>query len=415
MEILIKIIVYVSIFIGLFTTVYYLLGFLRKEEKGSIPKILPFCTIIIPAYNEEDCIEKTTLSALTINYPKNKLEIIIVDDGSKDRTLEISRSIEKKFSNVKVITKKNGGKGSALNLGIKNSHGEIIISLDSDSEVDSNALLPMLPYFNNPQVMCVTPTMRVLKPKGILQRLQAFEYDMGTFLRKAFATLDSINVTPGPFSAYRKSFFERYGGYNEKTITEDMEIAMRIQSLNYKIESSLGSVVYTIAPKNFMDLIRQRRRWYTGLIQNLTDYKYLFGKRYGEMGLISFPLIIVSILTVSIITIYYVIKGVYDGYHAVSLYYYNGFDFINNMNFKWSILTNSFYGTITEPFILFSILFIIVSFIIVYYFNLKTPSKERGPTMFLNYIIFTIFYGVFYTIWWIVSIYYAFTKKQIKW
>jgi cellulose synthase/poly-beta-1,6-N-acetylglucosamine synthase-like glycosyltransferase len=415
MEIIIKIIVFIAIFVGLFTTTYYLLGFIKKEPKRELPKKLPFCSILIPAYNEESCIEKTTLSALALNYPKNKFEIIIIDDGSKDKTLELSRKLEKKYSSVRVFTKPNGGKGSALNYGIKKSKGEIIISLDSDSVVDSNALMAMIPYFDNPKVMCVTPSMRVLNPKGILQRIQAFEYDMGIFLRKAFATLDAINVTPGPFSAYRKYFFEKHGGYNEKTITEDMEVAMRIQSLNYKIESSLNSIVYTIAPNKFIELAKQRRRWYTGLIENLSSYRYMFSKEYGELGLVAFPLLILSIFTVSITTIYYLTKGIYDGISQLLLYSNIGFDFVNNFRFQWSIVSLSFYQTITEPIFIFAILFLIVSFSTIYYFNRKTASKEKPLTMFLNYFIFSIFYGAIYTFWWIVSIYYALGRKKVEW
>ena len=226
-----NVLVYILAYIGFVASSFYVINLFayykrRQSERESIEKKV---TILIPAYNEEKSIEKTIKSALSLNYPKDKLEVIIIDDGSKDKTYELA----KRFASnqnlvVKVLTKKNGGKGTALNLGIKNASGEIIVSMDADSFVSPDALKKMVYYFKNEKVMAVTPSMGVYKPSGFLQRIQQIEYYMGVFLRKSFATMNAIHITPGAFSAYRKSFFEKYGGYDEKNITEDLEIALRI-------------------------------------------------------------------------------------------------------------------------------------------------------------------------------------------
>ena len=412
---LIRIIVFISIYLGLFTFVYYLLTFLdRKKVENKITKY-PFVSIIIPAYNEQNCLRKTAESAYALNYPKDKYEIIIVDDGSKDKTYEIAKKLQKELPIVRAFTKKNGGKGSALNYGIKRAHGEIIVSFDADSMVTPDSLVYMLPYFYDKDVVCVTPAMKVYHPKGILQRVQAIEYDLGVFLRKVFSQVNAVHVTPGPFSAYRKSFFDKHGGYDEDNITEDMEIALRIQSLNYKIENSPRSVVYTLAPKNFLPLLKQRRRWYFGFIRNFIDYKFIIGKKYGELGLFILPLAIISILSTMIIKRYYIIKSIIDTINQVQLYSYIGFDFINNLEFKSYLLTLNLYRVFSEGILIFGIFFFVTTLIMLLIVNKKIVSIDKPISTFISYIFFIFLYSLLFTFWWGVSIIYSISHRRINW
>ncbi|PIN71253.1 hypothetical protein COV77_02805 [Candidatus Pacearchaeota archaeon CG11_big_fil_rev_8_21_14_0_20_30_13] len=411
---IIKILVSLSIYIGFFAFAFYLLSFIGKK-----PKIMknwtPLVSIIIPVYNEEECLKKTVESVLSLDYPKNKLEVLIINDGSKDDTEKIGKKLEREFSNVKFFSKKNGGKGSALNFGINRSNGEIIVGFDADSFVRRDALKNMLPYFGDQKVMCVTPAMKVYHPKGILQRVQAIEYDLGIFLRRVFANIDSIHVTPGPFSAYRREFFEKHGGYDEHNITEDMEIAMRIQSLNYKIKNSPSSVIYTIAPTKFLALTKQRRRWYYGMIYNLRKYKYIFGKKYGELGLIILPLAIFSILSVMTISIYYFFKVISDNLHSLNLYSLIGFDFVNNFNFKLSSFLMEIYKLFSEEIIFFGIFFFIFSICLLLSINRLLNSEENFISILISYFFFILFYGILFTFWWIISIVYFIRGKNVEW
>ena len=414
-EFFIKIIVYISIYLGLFTTIFYFLGFLKKSKKLEALGELPFCSIIVPAYNEEKTLEKTVKSAADLNYPKNKFEIIIIDDGSRDKTFEIAKNLEKVYGNVLAFTKKNGGKASAMNFGILKAKGEFIISFDADSMVTPDSLKKMIPYFYDKNVMCVTPGMKVYKPKGVLQRMQAIEYDLGIFLRKAFTRFNAVHVTPGPFSVYRKVFFEKYGGYDEKNITEDMEIAMRIQYHNFKIENSPESLVYTIAPNKLYPLTRQRRRWYFGMISNLWKYKDMFGKKYGELGLIMLPSSIISVLIVMTVTFYYIYKAISESIKNVLLYSLIGFDFWNNIHFTWSSIGINLYRYFSEPVVAFAIGFIILNFIMLLYINFKVRSIDRPISIFLNYVFFLYIYGILFSLWWVISIIYSIFKREIKW
>jgi cellulose synthase/poly-beta-1,6-N-acetylglucosamine synthase-like glycosyltransferase len=281
--------------------------------------------------------------------------------------------------------------------------------------VDKDALIRMLPYFADPKVMCVTPAMKVYRPRGILQRIQSIEYDLGVFLRKAFSKINAIHVTPGPFSAYRKIFFKKHGGYDENNITEDMEVAMRIQSLNYRIENSPHSLVYTIAPNEFYPLLRQRRRWYFGMIRNLYAYKFMFGKKYGELGLFIFPMAIISTLMTMGVTTYYIIKAIVDNLKQLELYSLIGFDFLHNTRFEWYLFQYNLFRLLSDNIFIFGIFFLFITLSTLLLLNRKINSPDKPASTFISYACFMVFYGVLFTFWWIVSIIYSITKKEISW
>lgn len=410
-----NILIYISSFVGLFGFTYYLLSLLLLDKIEKKPKILrsklPPVTIIIPAYNEEETIERTILSALEIDYPKNRFEIIMVDDGSTDNTYKLAKKI--KDSRLKVLTKKNGGKASALNMGIKKSKGEIIFTMDADTYVEKNALPLMIDYFvNDPKVMCVTPSMVVHKPKGILQRVQQMEYLLGIFLRKAFATMGSVHVTPGAFSSYRKIFFERYGGFDEHNITEDMEMALRIQRYHHIIQCSDRSIAYTTVPRKFIDVWNQRKRWYYGWIYNFVKYKKLFSKDYGQMGTIVLPIAVTTIFLSIILTFFLVFNALQRLKHELDFLQGINFNFMSSFELSWFVIEKFFFLLFSNPIFLILILFIgIVTFYL--FFAKNRVSKYSGS--FLSMILFILLYSLLYTFWWLSGMFYYFVLKRITW
>ena len=305
----ITIIIYISIFLGLFATSFYALSFISDRKKPKqlfTDEELPSVSVIIPAYNEEKTIGKTVESILDSDYPKEKLEVIVVDDGSKDETLRLARKFEKQ--GIKVFHKENGGKGTALNYGIKRSKSEIIFTMDADTMVNRASLKNMVRFFKNKDVMSVSPAIVTYEPKNLWQRIQHMEYLLGLFLRKAFSSINAIYVTPGAFSAYRKSFFTKFGYFDEKNITEDLEMALRIQFNHFIIENSPDSPVYTFVPEKFISLLKQRRRWYVGLIKNILNYRKMFSKEYGDLGLFVMPIAWISIFFAVFFTGYFIVK-----------------------------------------------------------------------------------------------------------
>jgi len=411
--------VYISSYVGLFVMMFYLLSLkhYNKKKHAFCEKTDKTISIIIPAWNEEKSIEKTIESALAINYPKDKLEIVVVDDGSTDKTYELAKKFESSTFKIRVFKKKeNGGKGSALNFGIKKSRSEIIFSMDADTFVEPNAVKLMVSRFYSDEVMSVTPAMGICNPKSVFQRIQQIEYYLGVFLRKVFSTVNAIHVTPGAFSAYRRKFFINHGGYDENDITEDLEVALRIQDKGYIIENVPEAVVHTLGPRTFRELLIQRRRWYAGQIKNFWRYKNLFGAKKGVLGAIVLPMAIISVLFSMILTSYSVIKILIELKKELSFMNSINFQFGNLFEFSsyltMEFLRKFFYATFSQPIVLIGVLFIFIT--IFYLVFAKQRVKFKGLLAF-NLFLFILGFSILYSIWWLVSIIYIVFRKDVAW
>ena len=256
----------------------------RVRTGGFYPKI----SVVVPAYNEEITIRSCIQSLLDLNYPN--YEIILVDDGSTDKTLEEAKKFEK--SGVKVIHQENQGKANALNNGIRLSKGEIVITVDADTKLHKDSLKKIADRFaTNHQLGAVAGNVKVNPAPGLLNRLQATEYTTGINLtRKAQSTLGCVLVVPGPVAALKKEAVERAGLFSEDTFAEDFDITVGILKNGYRVEYEDGVIAYTDAPKNLEDLMKQRRRWYRGIIQVLAKHRDLYLRReYGVLGLFGMP------------------------------------------------------------------------------------------------------------------------------
>lgn len=288
---------YPFLFLSMFFQVLLLESFfenhkkIRDEEDFEID-VYPSVTVAVPCWNEEKTLAATLDSLLSLDYPKDKLQIIVVDDGSKDRTYAIAKEYEVKYPlQIKALTKANGGKHTAVNLALAESKMDLFGCLDADSFVDPKALSTIVSYFNrNEKIMAVTPCMHIRNPGTLIQRMQAVEYLMGIFLRKAFGQLDAIQVTPGPFSIFRRSVFGVIGVYRKAHNTEDYEITLRMHKAGLKIANAHKALVYTIGPATVRGYFFQRLRWVRGFLENSLDYREIFfKKKYGNFGMFTLP------------------------------------------------------------------------------------------------------------------------------
>ena len=404
-------IIYISLFIGLYYQVFILLTFFenksenKKNEMASIKNAeLPSVSIIVPCFNEEKTLEKTVLSLLGLNYPKNKLFITIVDDGSKDSTYKKALELTK-YPNVKAYTQANGGKFVALNFGIKNSNTEIVGCLDADSTVHPDSLLKMIPLFKGKNVMAVTPAMKVHNPKTILQKIQNTEYNIGIFLKKIMANLDAIHVTPGPFSLFKKEIFEKIGYFKHAHNTEDMEIAFRIQNNHYRIANCANAFVYTITPATFKKLYKQRTRWTYGFLKNAQDYKHMFlNPKYGNIGMLTLPFAIITSVVALLIfgnTIYNFIQYIVE---HIEKYITVGFSFHTPSFDPFYLNTNSIVLLTTVMF-LCSVALIALAW----------KMAEGKIRMRLDIVYFIALYGFIAPIWLAKASYNAITSKAVPW
>lgn len=312
MEIL-TILYFVFIIVSLYISFLFLILFFKNKSelfKEEILGNLPFISVLIPAYNEEDTITDTINAVKAVDYPKNKLEIIAINDGSKDNTLSEMQKIE----NITILDKTNSGKADSLNQAIKIAKGEFIAVIDADSFPNKDSILKMVSYFKDEKVAAVTSSILVRNKERILEKLQAIEYTIIAWARKLLQFIGSIYVTPGPLSIYRKKVLQEIGGFDKKNITEDIEITWNILSHLYETRMCLSATVYTIVPKTIRGWWKQRLRWYIGAIQTMYKYKHVFLRpKYGMLGLFIFPLVLNHfILTIFGFTLYsyFITKGI---------------------------------------------------------------------------------------------------------
>ena len=291
----VNVILWFAYIISLYFTIFILLIFIdkkesfKKEESSLNLNIEPIVSILIPAFNEEKTILKTLKSVNSLDYPKDKLDILVLNDGSKDKTEDIIKTFIANKPHFKLLSHKNRGKAASLNRGLTLAKGEYFACLDADSFVEKETLRKMLSMYekeNDPELAIITPAMKVAKPKGLLQKMQWIEYIVIIFIARVSSHIDSLYVAPGPFSVYRTSIVKEIGGFDEENITEDQEIAYRVQQKNYRIKQCFDGYVYTTAPNKIKPFFHQRRRWYLGGMICLHKYKNMIGKKkYGDFGI----------------------------------------------------------------------------------------------------------------------------------
>ncbi len=300
-----NVIFYILTFLSVYVQVFFLITFLENRKKiiirkGPIKLIkYPKVTVIVPCWNEEKTIYKTVRSLLNLNYPKDKLKIFLIDDGSTDKTWDVIQRFSK-YSNIKIFRKENGGKYTALNLGLESVETDFLGCLDADSEADPESLTRIMSYFEKDKnIMAVSPSIIAINSKNMVQNAQKVEYDMSVYTKKMLGFLGAIHVTPGPLTIFRKKVFDDLGPYRHAHNTEDMEIAFRMQKNHYKIEQCNDAYIYTNTPTTIKKLYKQRLRWIYGSINNMIDYrKIILKKKYGNFSLFTVPYNVLSIIAV---------------------------------------------------------------------------------------------------------------------
>lgn len=378
MDIIVDIVNSIFIISSTYFTVLFLLLFFHHEDRiFSRPKMkkFPSVSIVIPAFNEESVIEKVIENVKKLSYPRKK-EIIVVDDGSTDRTYEII----KKIKGVRAFRKKNGGRASAVNYGLKKARGEIFVRIDADSFPEKNALLKAIPHFED-GVASVATTVLIRNPNGLLERLQEIEYVMIAWSRKILEYLDAIYVTPGPMSFYKRDALLKVGGFDEKNLTEDIEIAWKLTKNKYKIKMALDTKVYTKAPNDVKKWWDQRLRWNIGGMQ--TYFKYLnllFSRKFRNIGMLLLPLFSISYV-LNIVGIMFTIYIIQRGLEYLIGAYVFGF---NPFMISFTIIPDMF------------IFLSIFSFLMVLVFlkiNFGTMDKiSIIPKKLSNFLIYVFIY-----------------------
>ncbi|MGA1985975.1 MAG: glycosyltransferase [Candidatus Sulfotelmatobacter sp.] len=272
----------------------------RVREKilgrpAEVESYRPKVAVLIPAYNEEKVIERTIRAALNSNYPN--LRVIVIDDGSKDRTLEVARkafAAEAAAGEVLILTKPNSGKAEALNFGIEHiGDAELFVGIDADTIIAPDAIARLVPHFINPKIGAMAGNAKVGNRVNLWTRWQALEYITSqNFERRALDVLGAVSVVPGAIGAWRVSAVREAGGYHLDTVAEDADLTMALLRRGYRVEYEDMALAYTEAPTNANALMRQRFRWSFGILQAVYKHRGVFARK-GALGWVALPNIVI--------------------------------------------------------------------------------------------------------------------------
>lgn len=399
------IVLYIALFLALYFEVFLLISFIDSRRSTATPlpdSKLPTVTIVVPCFNEEPGIARSIASLLALDYPKDKLSITIVDDGSTDNTYEIARAYT--FDpRVTLIKKKNGGKHTALNLVLSDTKSEFIGCLDADSTVQSDALRHIITGFTDADVAAVTPGIIVREPRSTLQHIQNVEYRLSIFHRFALAAIGSVFITPGPFSFLRVSAVRAVGGWKHAHSTEDMEMGMRLQEHGYRIVNVPLARVETTTPATLRTLIRQRVRWTYGFLRNALDYRHMFGNpTYGNLGLIVLPTAVISIFS-AILLATHVLWGLGNALQHILVRF-------SILGFHAPVAPSLFY--VNTSVILLLSLASLASAITLIVIGSRLSGHRYPP---LSTPVFLVLYGFIVPLWLTIAVVRAALNTGVKW
>lgn len=293
-------IMYLTIGIGFIRVImlmylaYQQVHLLRRRKRAHNYNIIktdynPMVSVVIAAYNEEKVINKTIASILASDY--DPLEVIVVNDGSKDRTESVVLSQFGNHPHVGIVTIPNGGKTNAVNLGFDIAQGEIIVTIDADTLIAKDAISNLVRHFVDPKVAAVSGNVKVGNLKNLLTLWQHVEYITGFNLeRRAFDHLNSIPVVPGAIGAWRKQAVEDVGLYQHDTLAEDTDLTIQLLREGYKVEYEDKAYAYTEVPEDVKSFIKQRTRWIYGTLQCLWKHRgALFSGKHSSLGFVTLP------------------------------------------------------------------------------------------------------------------------------
>ena len=377
----------------------------RKRSDHHARKSFPKASLIIPAHNESAVLPKTLEKIFNSNYPKDKLEVIVVDDGSTDNTAKVA----KKFGAKLVKNKTNLGKCEALNVGIKNASNEIIITTDADTEFEKNTIENLVKHFSDEKVGAVAGYYKALPLKNeakfslsklktfFLVKFQSLEYLTFLFARRRQAAFDAVMVVPGSIGAYRKTVIEKIGGFDSKMLIEDYDATVKIHKAGFKVVCEKNAVAWTKPAANLRELFRQRLRWYRGGFEVLVKHSDLISSRHGFVSII----LGLEYVTIFLQAIMFVLIGA-SIYDKIILMH-------QNLLF---LISDWFYGLIhLKPIDVFgavALVAIIVGFIETYFSVKITKSSLKNLLYFPISGIYMTFLGFV----WLYSLFAHVTRRK---
>ncbi|MCZ7459984.1 bifunctional polysaccharide deacetylase/glycosyltransferase family 2 protein [Streptomyces sp. WMMC940] len=267
-------------------------GHARKVRRRRFrwgPAVTEPVTVLVPAYNEKECIENTVRSLMESDHP---IEVIVIDDGSSDGTADIVDDMW--LPNVRVVRQANAGKPEALNNGIRNARHDIIVMMDGDTVFEPSTVRELVQPFGDPRVGAVAGNAKVGNRDSLIGAWQHIEYVMGFNLdRRMYDVLRCMPTIPGAVGAFRRQALERVGGMSDDTLAEDTDITMAIHRDGWRVVYAERARAWTEAPESVQQLWSQRYRWSYGTMQAIWKHRrsVIESGPSGRFGRVGLPLV----------------------------------------------------------------------------------------------------------------------------
>ena len=399
------------IFISLYFSFLFLIlyfsnkNFMKEDRKA---EKIPRLSVLIPVWNLEHLIGKAIEGIKKVDYPKEKLEIVIIDKESKDRTAEIAKRYDVRVLEMKSIKDSMNQKADVLNFGIRHAKGDIIAVMDADSIPAKDSFLKMVQKFEQKNVGAVTSAPLAKNHRKWIERMQEVEYTIIAWARKLLEFLGCVYVTPGALSMYRTKYAIKIGGFDNKNMTEDIDIAWRMLKEGYDIKMALSAKVRTIVPSTIKKWWKQRVRWHIGGMQTTLKHLNLLGDRsYGLLGLFVVPFFLLSLI-LSItgfgVFLYYLWKKI-SAFVLINFY---------SQAVKVSPIQLNYLSLIPTVFTFFIILLFAVTLTYVISGLITMEPEKMNLKRLFTAEIYILFYLVCYPIN-LLHAMYRFSRKKFEW
>jgi cellulose synthase/poly-beta-1,6-N-acetylglucosamine synthase-like glycosyltransferase/peptidoglycan/xylan/chitin deacetylase (PgdA/CDA1 family)/spore germination protein YaaH len=247
-------------------------------------------SVVMAAYNEEKVIAETLRTLLATDY-KGEIEVVVVDDGSRDETAAEVERVARSQPRVRLLHQENHGKARALQRGLAAARHGIIVFVDADTQCQPDTLPRLLEPFADARIGAVSGHAKVGNLRTFIARCQALEYTCGFNLdRRAYNRWNCITVVPGAISAVRKDAIDEAGGLSLQTLAEDTDLTLSLHRQRQRIVYVPGAIAWTEAPETVRTLARQRSRWAYGTLQCLWKHRdMVFNWNYRALGWFSLP------------------------------------------------------------------------------------------------------------------------------
>ncbi len=286
------------VFILLVLSIFWILYFfdikheIKKEEEKELKlNEFPSVAVLIPAIYEGKRLRETIENVKQTSYPNYNIYVVL----NKSSTKETVKAAAAK--GVKVIKAPFDGKARVMNYAIKNYINEkLLLVLDADTFIEKDLMTRLVYHFKNKKVAAVVSSVKVYKPKKVVEYLQYYEYLLSILARKALSKIGGLVIIHGAGSMFNTEILKKIGYFDDNNYSEDMEIGMRILTNGYRVESSIKAISYTVVPNTLRKLFRQRERWFSGFFFNVLKYrKTALDSKRNDVWKIALPFMLVSI------------------------------------------------------------------------------------------------------------------------